>query len=173
MRRKPMGKINKSIDNQKQSLAAQSDNRINFRSPPRRNVTGQHCHRCQQRRNRHKSQRVSRAHSEQQALHQSRQRKSANQTYSYPEQRQSHPLLHHHLHHITCLRAQHILIRPVLPRHRFVNYPPVLTILCRLAPTPCAKVMTATIVKPGFFNSIRAPKRRSCSSVRMSLSRER
>jgi hypothetical protein len=42
-----MGKINKSIDNQKQSLAAQSDQRINFRSPPRRDVTGQHCHQRQ------------------------------------------------------------------------------------------------------------------------------
>ena len=42
-----LGKINKSINKQKQSLAAQSDHRINFRRPPRRNVTGQHRHQRQ------------------------------------------------------------------------------------------------------------------------------
>src|ERR1700680_3825670 len=34
-----------------------------------------------------------------------------------------------------------------------------------LAPMPSARVRTATRVKPGFFTSMRRPKRRSCQSV--------
>src|SRR5262249_26774100 len=34
-----------------------------------------------------------------------------------------------------------------------------------LAPMPNASVITATRVNPGFFSSIRKPKRRSCQSI--------
>src|SRR5262245_58130107 len=88
------------------SLASQSDQRINFRRPPRRNPAGQQGAPQQQQGNGAKGQRVVRTHAKQQALHQAGQRQRSQQPNPYANSGQAYSFLEHQPDDIRLLRSE-------------------------------------------------------------------
>src|SRR2546430_5404690 len=83
------------------SLVSQRHQRIDFRRAPRGDVTGQQSNYDQHKRDRDKRQRIGRAHSIKQAVHQSRSRESSEQANQHSSRYQPQPLTDDQPQHIS------------------------------------------------------------------------
>src|SRR2546430_9221114 len=95
-----------SIAGKESSLVPKRHQRIDFRGPPRGDVTREQCNENQQARDSREGRRVGRAHAKQQTRYQTRQGKRARQTCGDSDQRQSHSVSDNQLQYITRLCAK-------------------------------------------------------------------